>query len=151
MIHHFDKRIVHSKLTLTIFALVLAGMATPAGATFKYRLPVQGLVSSPAVTPPTTTYLYLTNTGQLAGTSSVAGSGNITVRATYKGVSAEQTYQVTSLVDLYAANIWKDGSVCFVWAPGDGSYPYRCTSAGAVSSASWAHVAWVGNAGTVYR
>lgn len=79
----------------------------------------------------------------------MAGSGSITVRATYKGVSAEQTYQVTCLADPYAANIWKDGSVCFVWAPGDGSYLYRCTSAGAVSSASWAHVAWVGNAGTV--
>lgn len=41
--------------------------------------------------------LYLTTDGYIGGTPTVSGSGSITVRAAYKGVNGEQTYQVVSL------------------------------------------------------
>ena len=41
--------------------------------------------------------LYLTSDGHIGGAPTEAGSGAITVRATYKGVRGEQTYQVVSL------------------------------------------------------
>ncbi|WP_434717094.1 putative Ig domain-containing protein [Paraburkholderia sp. A2RO-4L] len=41
--------------------------------------------------------LYLTSAGAIAGTPTAAGTGTIVARATYKGVSGQQTYQVVSL------------------------------------------------------
>lgn len=41
--------------------------------------------------------LYLTTDGYIGGTPTAAGSGTIQVRATYKGVKGEQTYQVVTL------------------------------------------------------
>ena len=42
--------------------------------------------------------LYLTSDGYIGGTPTVAGTGNLTARATYKGANGEQTYQVVSFV-----------------------------------------------------
>jgi hypothetical protein len=41
--------------------------------------------------------LYLTNDGWIGGTPTASGSGTITARATYRGVSGQQTYQVVTL------------------------------------------------------
>lgn len=41
--------------------------------------------------------LYLSSDGRIQGTPTAGGSGSITARATYKGVSGDQTYQVVSL------------------------------------------------------
>ena len=42
--------------------------------------------------------LYLTSDGYIGGTPTVAGTGTVTARATYKGANGEQTYQVVSFV-----------------------------------------------------
>ena len=41
--------------------------------------------------------LYLADTGSIVGTPTAPGSGAITVRATYRGVNGEQTYQVFTM------------------------------------------------------
>lgn len=41
--------------------------------------------------------LYLTNSGKIGGTPTAAGSGSVTARATYKGASGDQSYQVVTL------------------------------------------------------
>jgi len=41
--------------------------------------------------------LYLKNDGTIAGTPTAAGSGEVTARATYRGVNGQQVYQVVSL------------------------------------------------------
>jgi hypothetical protein len=42
--------------------------------------------------------LYLANNGVIVGTPTASGTGSVTARATYKGVSGEQTYQVVTQV-----------------------------------------------------
>lgn len=63
--------------------------------------------------------LYLTTDGYIGGTPTAAGSGTITARATYRGVSGEQTYSVVSLnitVGLSSATL----PSAFVGVPYDG-------------------------------
>ncbi|WP_080429308.1 RCC1 domain-containing protein [Burkholderia ubonensis] len=41
--------------------------------------------------------LYLTADGRIGGTPTVAGTGSVTARATYRGINGQQTYQVVTL------------------------------------------------------
>lgn len=41
--------------------------------------------------------LYLTVDGKIGGTPTASGTGNVTARATYRGINGQQTYQVVTL------------------------------------------------------
>jgi hypothetical protein len=59
--------------------------------------------------------LALTTAGTIAGTPSATGTGSVTARATYRNVSGEQAYSITSLA-----------AYTFAWGSGSWSTPAAC-------------------------
>lgn len=87
--------------------------------------------------------LLLTSDGLISGTPTVAGTGTLTARATYKGVSGEQAYQVVAtapaktITQYLGYRAWSDNTVaqsCNEYLQGKAGYTYAGVTGSGVYS-----------------